>query len=92
MNKAQIIYNKKRGYITYQRDALTISTILICYDDILSVVDFDNGLLTALMKRGDKEIEEYIDFSYALSLLDLSKQKKQYFDGITTTDIELSKE
>ncbi len=92
MSKVQVIYNPKRGYITYQRGKLTISTILICYDDILRVVDFHNGLLTALMKRGNKEIEEYIDFSYALSLLSLSNQKKQYFEGISTTEIELSKE
>ena len=92
MKKAQIIYNHEGGYITYQRGNLTISTILICYDDILRVVDFQDGLLTALMKRGAKEIEEYIDFSYALSFVNLSKQKKLYFEGITVDDIELLRE
>lgn len=92
MKKVQIIYNHEGGYITYQRGDLTISTILICYDNILRVVDFQDGLLTALMKRGEKEIEEYIDFSYALSLVNLSKQKKLYFEGITVDDIELLRE
>ena len=90
MSKVQVIYNPKEGqYITYQRDNLSISTILTGYDDILHVVDFHNGLLTALTKRGNEEIEEYIDFSHALSLLGLSKQKKQYFEGISKAEIEL---
>ena len=90
-DKVIIKYNNKDGYITYQRGVLFISTILICYDDIVSLKDFDDGLLTAIMKKNDKEIEEYIDFEYALSILGLTDCKKEYFDGISIEDCELIK-
>ena len=85
--KATIYYNHDRSDILYQRGDLIIGTVLKSYDDIISVVDFDNGLLTAKMMRGTNEVEEYIDFDYALSLLYMSKMKEEYFRGITSKNL-----
>lgn len=40
-------------------------------------------------KEVGKNIEEYVDFDFALSLLQLSKRKKDYFDGVTKDDFEI---
>ncbi|MCR5098113.1 MAG: hypothetical protein K6B14_04105 [Lachnospiraceae bacterium] len=84
-----IIYNQKMGCITYSRDNYTISTMLVSYDDAVKIVNFEGGLLTILMKKNDRNEEEYVDFAHALSSLYMSKMSKQYFDGIKLEDIKL---
>lgn len=86
-----IIYDQKMGCITYQMKDRTISAMLIAYDDAVSIVDFRDGLLTILMRKGGMEEEEYVDFGHALSSLYLSKQSHDYFDNVSKEDLLLVK-
>ena len=91
-NQVQVVYNNENGYISYLRGGLEISTILSSYDDIIKLIDFDKGQLTVLMRRKEEEIEEYVDFAHALSLIHLSKQKGSYFKDVHVSDMVLRKE
>lgn len=86
-----IIYNKKLGCITFQKQDRTISTMLISYDDAVRIIDFRDGLLTILMKKGNTEEEEYVDFGHALSSLYLSKQSRDFFGNVSKQDLTLVK-
>ena len=88
----KIHFNKEQEYISYIKNDLIISAILSSYDDIDSIVDFDKGLLTVLMRRDGELIEEYVDFCFSLACIYLSGQKKLYFDGVTKNDLVLVKD
>ena len=89
MDKVKIIYNNKYGFITFKRESIEVSAILIAYDSAIKVIDFEDGLLTILMRRGNKEVEEYVDFSYILSMIGISNKKHEYFSDVKKDDIEL---
>ncbi len=91
MKNVKVIYNHN-GYITYKKGKIEVTTILYGYDDALDLIGFKNGLLTIMMKRGDNKDEEYVDFGYALSMLNLANEKSAYFDGVNVGDLVLEKE
>ena len=86
-SKVKIHYNSKDGYIIYKRNNLYLGSILKSYDSLIKIVDFDDGLLTVLMKRGNEEIEEYVDLGHCLTLLYMKKEHDKYFKGISVKDI-----
>ena len=90
-NKVLITYNPN-GYITFQRGSLEISAILFGYDDVKRLLDFEDGLLTVLAQKDNLEEEEYIDFSFGLSLLNMSGMKSKYFEGVTINNLILVRE
>ena len=61
------------------------------YDDALKLIDFQDGLLTILMRKGEEQIEEYVDFSYALGVLHMAKMRPKYFNGVSVEDMILEK-
>ena len=87
--KVDVIYNKKGGYITYRRGNKVITAMLQGYDAAEHVEGFDSGLLTIVMRKGKTSVEEFVDFTYALSLIGQSKQKNAYFEGVTKRDLWL---
>ena len=89
--KVKMFYHHDIGCIVYEKGDLSIGCMLSKYDDAIRIVDFNKGLLTILMKKGSKEVEEYVDFKHALALLYMSKSARDYFDGVTADDIVLEK-
>ena len=50
---AYIIYNHAGGYITYKRGELIITSMLVSYDNIIRLIDFDGITVDDLeLKRG----------------------------------------
>lgn len=89
--KVNIIYYNDEGFILFERGNLSLECILRSYDDIVKIVDFEKGLLTVLMKRKDKTIEEYVDFEAVLHDINLSKEKEKYFKDIKLEDMVLKR-
>ena len=89
--KVRIIYHHKIGCIVYQKGDMVVGAILSNYDDVVRVIDFKNGLLTVLMKKNNKHVEEYVDFHQSLAVIYMAKLASKYFDGVTADDIELER-
>lgn len=90
--KVNIVYYHDEGFILYERGDISIECILRRYDDIIRLVNFEEGLLTVLMKKEDREVEEYVDFEAALQDIQLSREKDHYFKGITLEDMALERD
>ena len=88
MDSAVFIFNKDYGYITMERGELTLTSILRTYDAIVGIVSFENGLLTALMRRGVHQVEEYIDFNCVLHDLCITSSKHKYFDALNSKKLQ----
>ena len=87
----KIIYYPNDNFIMYDREGMSVECILKSYDDIVKLLDFDNGLLTVLMKKENREIEEYVDFESALSDIHQNKEKSKYFSGISIDDMVIER-
>lgn len=90
MKNVVVTYNKN-GYITYQRGNVEITAMLYGYDDIKKIVNFSDGLMTVIMKKGNAYEEEYVDFGFGLSMLDKSSLKNMYFSGVSVDNIILER-
>ncbi len=88
--KAKLIYDSGLNIISYIRGDLIISAILKGYDKINGITLFDNGYAELKMIKDSKEVEDFVDFKYALSLIGLNKLSDEYFNTIELKDLSVS--